>query len=248
MTVEMNLHTSNGARVFSALPDPDRIPIKPVRNAVEKVASRLAKFREADARARLADAALHTVTTEIEKEAAEAAEKGGVVETKKLSKRRAAAEAALDEARLEVRAREHAVVKAHGDMIETILHHTPAWHAHALEKADAAVLKLTTARRQVEIAAAELAEPLGVLSMLGRLPIDGLPVMTAPGKSGMYVSMALDDLTMAVGEAIETSDVFKGAETSKPDVVVPVPGEDTIDEPTTHDEFAIVAGADDDDE
>ena len=126
-------------------------------------------------------------------------------------------------------------------MVETIRHHAPAWHAASIEKADAAVLKLTTARRQVEIAAAELAEPLGVLAMLGRLPVDNLPVMIQPGKSAMYVSMALDDLTMAVGEAIETADVFKGAESSKPDVVVPVPGEDTVEEPTTHDEFAIVA-------
>jgi AmiR/NasT family two-component response regulator len=46
----------------------------------------------------------------------------------------------------------------------------------------------------------------------------------------MHVSIALEAIGSAIGEAMETLDVQRGAERSTPDVVVPVAGEDQVDE------------------
>lgn len=242
MRLEMNAYMSTGARVFATVPEPSSIPVKAVREAVEKLVDRHSKMREASAMAQTADIALKAARAAIEQGAAVEAENGGKINSKGMVKRVRAAEDELAEARLEFKAREAAVAKAHGQMVEIIEKHAPAWRDAALQKIDAAVLKLTTARRQVEIAAAELAEPLDVLGMLARE--DRLPVMTATGMSAFHVSVALESLGGAIGAAMDSRDGFMATpEAARVDVEVPVPGEDVVPDPAGE-AFAIVAEAD----
>lgn len=224
--IDMTVRSADFGTQLARIPDPDRIPIKAVREAAGKLAERLTQLREASARLRIADNAQHRARELVNAQAADAADGGGEVPTKELVKALREAEDELEEARIEVRAREHAATKARTKLIEAIEKHTPAWREAAMRAADKGILKLTTARRQVETAAAELAEPLAVLAMLERIPVDRLPVMADPGKSGMYASQALGNLTSAIGEAMETYDGFRGAAADIPDVEVPAPDEE----------------------
>lgn len=242
MTVSYNLRNRDGASLLLTLPDPARIPVPAVREAVEKFAKRAAQHREARAALAAADEAVTRARGQIEAEAADAAEDGGVVPAKKLVKKLRAAQDALDEARIEFDARDTALYKAHGRVVETIRHHAPAWRAEALGKADATVLRMTSARETLRKAGVELDETLSVLGLLDRLTdglrapgmnearVDSIPALVAVDRSDMHVGIALEEIGSAIGEAMETLDVQRGAERSTPDVVVPVPGEDQIDE------------------
>jgi hypothetical protein len=245
MTVSYNLHSRDGSSLMLTLPEPSRIPIPAVREAVEKVAKRAAPHREARAALTIADSAVHRARGEIDSEAADAAEDGGAVPAKKLVKKLRAAQDALDEAKIEFDARDTALRKAYANVVETIRHHAPAWRSVALERADADVLRVTTAREMLRKAGADLDESLSVLGLLDRLTVglkvqglaerrvDALPVLTTVDKSNMHVTLALDEIGSAIGEAMETLDDQRGAAHSTPDVVVPVPGEDVIDETPT---------------
>ena len=230
MTVQMNVHMNGGGVVMATLPDPSRIPVKAVREAVETLAKRLSKLREAKAASRLAFDAHANARERARVEAARAAEDGGAVPAKKLAKAIRDAEAAADEARIEVAARESAAVKAQVKLVETIEKHTPAWRASMLESLEASILKLTTAREMTRRADIEMQESLGVLGMLNRLPLDRMPVMLATDASAPLVSESLGNIGAAIGAAMEVLDVERGAAASKPDVVIAVPGEDQVDE------------------
>lgn len=260
MTVTYNLHSREGASLLLTLPEASRIPIPPVREAVEKFAKRAAQHREARAALDLADTAVFRAREEIESEAADAAEDGGAVPAKKLVKKLRAAEDALDEARIEFAARDSALRKAHANVVETIRRHAPAWRAEALGQADATILRLTSAREMLRKAGVDLDESLSVLGLLDRLTtglklrgqseprIDNIPALVAVDLSGMHVSKALEDVGSAIGEAMGTLDDQRGAAKSTPDVVVPVPGEEQIDEtpaPAAAELGDLVIGADD---
>ena len=94
----------------------------------------------------------------------------------------------------------------------------------------------------------DLARGLAVLGMLDRLPVDNIPVMVPSGKSELFLSMALESIGSAIGEARDTLDVQKGAAVSEPDVIVEVPGEDTVStlpsKPAGDDEFDFEIEAD----
>lgn len=240
--ITYNLHSREGASLLLTLPEPSRIPVPEVREAVEKFAKRAAQHRDARAARDLADTAVARARAEIDSEAAEAAEDGGAVPAKKLVKKLRAAEDALEEARIEFDARDTALRKAHARVVHTIRHHAPAWRAEALGQADASVLRLTTAREMVRKAGVDLDESLSTLGLLDRLTtglklrgqneprMDSVPALVAVDFSDMYVSKALEDVGSAIGEAMETLDVQRGADRSSVDVVVEVPGEDQIDE------------------
>ncbi|WP_404435235.1 hypothetical protein LG322_08725 [Microbacterium aerolatum] len=260
MTVSYNLHSRSGGSLMLTLPDPSRIPIPAVREAVEKFAKRAAQHRDARAALSAADSAVHRARGVIDAEAADAAEDGGAVPAKKLVKKLRAAQDALDEARIEFDARDTALRKAHGRVIETIQHHAPAWRAEALAHADAEILRVTTAREMLRKAGGDLDESLSTLGLLDRLTdglkvrglleprIDRVPALVAVDSSGMHVSVALDAIGSAIGEALETLDVQRGAERSTPDVIVPVADEDQIDEtpaPVSADLGDLTIGADD---
>lgn len=254
MTIEYNLRTSVGGSYLINLPDPSRIPVPAVREAVEKLAKHVAKHRDAAAALATSRNAIDRAKEANGAEAAEAALDGGGVPTKKLVKRLRAAEDAHEEAKLEYAARESALIKAYGSLVATIQHHAPAWRAAADTAADAAVLRVTTAREMLRKAGADLEESLGTLGMLDRLTtgyrvagrgepvVDNVPVLSPIDKSSMYVSIAFENMASAIGEAMDSLDVQRGAVSSKPDVVVPVPEHETVDE------FAIVAETDSDDE
>ncbi|GMM94842.1 hypothetical protein [Microbacterium sp. MTN4-26] len=245
MTTTYNLHSREGASLLLTLPDPARIPVPAVRDAVEKFAKRAAQHRDARAALAAADEAVSRARGEIDAEAADAAEDGGTVPAKKLVKKLRAAQDALDEARIEFDARDTALRKAHARVVEAIRFHAAAWRASALDQADADVLRVTTAREMLRKAGAELDEHLSVLGLLDRLTtglrlrglaeprIDAAPALVAVDNSHVYVTSALDSIGSAIGEAMDTLDVQRGAAKSKPDIVVPVPGEDTVDEPVT---------------
>jgi hypothetical protein len=249
MTVSLQIFI-NGGVSQAVVPDPDRIPVKAIREAVDKFAKRAAKVREAQAALQIADNARRDADNNARVAAAQAAESGGDVPTKKLARAVRAAEEALEEARLEVGAREAAAAKAQAELTATIEKHTPAWRDAAIREADAAVLRLTTARRNAEVAGRELAEHLGVLGLLSNLPTTLVPVLTSGGMAEVHVSLALDNLRGAIGAAMEALDVERGAAASKPDVVVIVPGEDQVDEitPTVPAELGDLAIGDDDGE
>lgn len=231
------------------LPEPSRIPIPAVREAVERFAKRATQHRDARAELSTAFSAVARIRGEIDVEAADAAEDGGVVPAKKLVKKLRSAQDALDEAKIEFDARDTALRKAHSHVIETIRHHAPAWRADALGRADADVLRITTAREMLRRAGADLDESLSTIGLLDRLTIgfkvrgfherraDAVPVLTSVDGSNLQVSIALDAIGNAIGEAMETLDDQRGAAHSTPDVVVPVPGEDVSDEtPQTEDD------------
>ncbi|MBT2494238.1 hypothetical protein J7E45_01335 [Microbacterium sp. ISL-59] len=256
MTVSYNLHSRDGSQMMLTLPDPSRIPIPAVREAVEKFAKRAAQHRDARAALSAADAVVHGIRGEIDEEAADAAEDGGAVPAKKLVKKLRAAQDAYEEAKIEFDARDSALRKAHIQVVDTIRHHAPAWRAEAMSKADASILRVTSAREMLRKSGVDLDESLSTLGLLDRLTtglrvqglaeprIDSVPVLVAVDRSGMHVSQALDDIGSAIGEAMETLDVQRGAAKSKPDVVVPVPGEDQVDE-TAADLGDLSIGADD---
>lgn len=245
MTVTYNLRSREGASLLLTLPDPSRIPVPAVREAVEKFAKRAAQHREARAAFAAADDAVSRARGEIDAEAADAAEDGGAVPAKKLVKKLRAAQDALDEARIEFDARDTALRKAHTRVVETIRHHAPAWRAETLAKTDATILRMTSARETLRKAGVDLDESLSTLGLLDRLTdglrlrgmadarVDNVPALVAVDASAMHVSIALDEIGSAIGEALETLDVQRGAERSTPDVVVPVPGEDQADEKPT---------------
>lgn len=242
MTVSYNLRSRDGASLMLTLPDPSRIPIPAVRDAVEKFAKRAAQHREARGALSSADGAVHRARGEIDAEAADAAEDGGAVPAKKLVKRLRAAQDTYEEAKIEFDARDAALRKAHTRVVESIRHHAPAWRQETIEKVDAGILRVTTAREMLRKSGVDLDESLSTLGLLDRLTtglrvqglaeprIDNLPVLEPVDKSNMHVTAALDDMASAIGEAMETLDVQRGAAKSKPDVVVPVPGEDQVDE------------------
>lgn len=229
MTISFRVFT-NGGLTQATVPDPDRIPVKAVREAVEKLAKRAAKVRDAHAAMQTASDARRDAENVARVAAAHAAEDGGDVPTKKLARAVRAADERLEEAQMEVAAREAAAVKAQRELTATIEKHTPAWRDAMLSEADAAVLRLTTARRQAEVAGAALAEHLSVLGMLRNLPTTLTPVLPGGGNAEVYVSSALDSLRAAIGEAVAVLDAERGAVDTKPDVVVPVAGEDQVDE------------------
>lgn len=260
MTVTYNLRSIEGASLMLTLPDPARIPIPDVRDAVDKFAKRAEQHRAARAAVELADGAVARAREEVESEAADAAEDGGAVPAKKLVKKLRAAQDTLDEARIELNARDAALRKAHARVVETIRHHAPAWRAATASALDSSILKLTTGREMTRKADTQLQEALGVLGLLDRLttglvtpgiaarPIDNVPSMVTTDKSGMHVSVALDAIGAAIGEAMSVLDREKGAERSSVDVVVEVPGEDQVDEtpaPVATETANIVIGADD---
>lgn len=242
MTVQYNLHSREGGSLMLALPDAPRIPIPAVREAVEKFAKRAAQHREARAALNAADDVVARARGEIDAEAADAAEDGGAVPAKKLVKKLRAAQDALDEAQIEFDARDTALRKAHTRVVETIRHHAPAWRAASASALDASILRLTTAAAATRKADTELQEALGVLGLLDRLTTglvmpgigarqaDNVPAMVATDKSGMHTSIALDAIGAAISEAMDVLDREKGATNSTPDVVVPVPGEDVVEE------------------
>lgn len=242
MTVTYNLHSREGAPLLLTLPDPARIPIPAVREAVEKFAKRAEQHRAASAALRDADGAVHRARTEIDTEAAVAADDGGSVPAKKLVKKLRAAQDALDEARIEFNGRDAALKKAHAHVVNAIRHHAPAWRSEALGLAEAAVLRVTTAREMLRKAGVDLDEALSTLGLLDRVTtglrvqglfeprVDSVPALVPIDSSAAYVGEALDRIVSAIGEAMNTLDEQRGAEKSKPDVVVPVPGEETIDE------------------
>jgi hypothetical protein len=242
MTISYNLHSREGASLLLTLPEPSRIPVPAVREAVEKFAKRAAQHREARAALHAADGAVARARAEIDAEAAAAAEDGGAIPAKKLVKKLRAAEDALAEARIEFDARDTALRKAHGRVVEAIRHHAPAWRAEALGRADATILRVTSARETLRKAGVDLDETLSTLGLLDRLTdgvklpgtndrrIDSIPALVALDSSDMHVGIALDSIGSALAAAMETLDVQRGAERSTPDVVVPVPGEDQIDE------------------
>ena len=249
MALQMNDYT---AGIMVELPDPDRIPVKAVREAVAKLADRLTKLREANARTRDADAALARARNAVETagDAAAEAESGGPVNAKKLVKALRSAEDAYTEALIESKARISAAGKAQRDMVDVIEKHTPAWHDAALKSADRAVLKLAAARRSAETAAAELDESLGVLGMLGRIPLDRKPVMLPVGESGMHSSRAIEELGASIKSAVHSFDTLRGAAGATVDVEVPMPGEDVVPDPAgapTHPDALgeLTIGADD---
>lgn len=260
MTITYNLHSREGGSLMLTLPDAARIPIPAVREAVEKFAKRAAQHRDARAALNAADTAVQRARSEIDTEAADAAEDGGAVPAKKLVKKLRAAQDALDEARIEFDARDTALRKAHGRVVEMIRHHAPAWRAEAMTRTDAEILRVTTAREMLRKAGGDLDESLSTLGLLDRLTdglrvqglgdrrVDSIPALVAVDRSGMYVSQALDEIGSAIGEAMETLDVQRGAARSTPDVVVPVPGEDVVDEnpaPAASDLGDMTIGADD---
>ncbi|MBS1897166.1 MAG: hypothetical protein JSS88_07285 [Actinobacteria bacterium] len=242
MTVSYNLHSREGASLMLTLPEPSRIPIPAVREAVEKFAKRAAQHRDARAVLNAADTAVDRARAEIDTEAADAAEDGGAVPAKKLVKKLRAAQDAYEEAKIEFDARDTALRKAHARVVETIRHHAPAWRAEALGRADATILRVTSARETLRKAGVDLDESLSTLGLLDRLTegvalpgmgarrMDSVPALVAIDNSDMHVSIALDSIGSAIGSAMETLDVQRGAERSTPDVVVPVPGEDQVDE------------------
>lgn len=242
--IQYNIHSRDGGSLLLTLPEPSRVPIPAVREAVEKVAKRAEQHREARAAFATADTAVQRARGEIDAEAADAAEDGGAVPAKKLVKKLRAAQDALDEARIEFDARDSALRKAYANVVETIRHHAPAWRAVAIERADAEILRVTTAREMLRKAGGDLDESLSTLGLLDRLTvglkvhgfaerrIDGLPVLTPVDTSGAHVHEALNEIGNAIGEAMETLDEQRGAAHSTPDVVVPVPGEDVVETST----------------
>lgn len=255
MTVQYNLRSREGASLMLTLPDPVRIPIPAVREAVERFAKRAAQHREARAALTAADSAVTRARSEIEAEAADAADDGGAVPAKRLVKKLRAAEDALEEARIEFDARDTVLRKAHSRVVDTIRHHAPAWRAETLDRADAEILRVTTAREMLRKAGVELDESLSTLGLLDRLTdglrvqgfaerrTDSLPVLVPVDRSDMHVGIALENIGSAIGEAMETLDVQRGAERSTPDVVVPVPDETT---PTDSALGDLTIGGDDD--
>ena len=232
MTIQYNIHGEGGSLMLT-LPDAGSIPIPDVREAVEKFAKRVEQHRTARSVLADADEAVRLVKQEVELEAADAAEDGGSVPAKKLAKRLRDSEAALDEARIVFRARDAALRKAHSKVRTVIRHHSPAWRATVLERVDASILRVTSAREMLRKAGAELDENLSVLGLLERLPLDNVPVLLPLGKSSMYLSEAFESIGAAIGDATETLDSQKGAAASEPDVIVEVPSEDTVVDPAT---------------
>lgn len=247
MTIQYNLHSREGLSLLLTLPEPSRIAVPAVREAVEKFAKRAAQHREASAALATADGAVERVRAAIAAEAADAAEDGGSVPAKKLVKKLREAQDALDEARITFEGRDTALRKAHANVRDVIRHHTPAWRAASLDAVDAAVLRVTSAREMLRKAGADLDEALSVLGMLNRIPLDGIPAVIPIDNSAAYVSEALDRIGSAIGSALDSLDREKGAAKSTPDVVVPVPDEDTVDETpaTPADEVAFTIGGED---
>lgn len=250
--IQTNAYLSSGARILVTLPDAASITVAAVRDDVETLRKRIAQHTEAGAQFSRCDVALRNAKSSIDLEAAIAAEDGGAIDTKKLAKRVRLAEEDRESARIEVKARESAVAKAHGKLIATIEHNSPALRDAAMRKIEPAILKLATVRKQVEAAEAELAEHFGMIGMVDRIPVDRMPVMINHSKSAFHVSVALGELAASVAAAMESYDAYRGAAIAKPDVVVPVPTQDTVDETTGAlvpaevpvDEFAIVAETD----
>lgn len=247
MTISYNLY-ERGASLMLTLPDASNIPIPAVREAVDKFAKRVEQHRAARASEAQASDTVRLVKQEVEAEAANAAEDGGSVPAKKLAKRLRDSEVLLQEARIVLDARSAALRKAHTNVREVIKLHTPAWRESALERVDTSILRVTSARETLRKAGADLTENLAVLGLLDRLPVDNIPVMVPGGKSELFLSMALESIGSAIGEARDTLDVQKGAAVSEPDVIVEVPGEDTVStlpsKPAGDDEFDFEIEAD----
>ncbi|MGB4777480.1 hypothetical protein [Microbacterium sp.] len=233
-TIKFSQHTRDAGSLLVEVPA-DGGGVKAVRDQAETFGKRAEQYRESSNLFRHADTAVERAEAEIAAEAAASAEDGGAVPAKKLVKKLRAAQDERDEARIVLDGRDAALRKAHAKLRDVIRHHTPALRAAAIDDLDADILKLATAHARLRELATLVEEHLGTLGMVERLPKDGHPVMMveagAPNLAVAYVGEALDRLTMAIGNATDALDAARGAAKSKPDVVVPVPDHETVEEP-----------------
>ena len=244
MTITLTVRT-DGAALMSTVPNPDRIPVPAVREAVATLAKRADKLREATAALSVASDAKAKAEREAEVAAARAAESGGEVPTKKLARQIRDAAEALEEARLEVSGRQAAAMKAISELATVVEHHSPAWRDAAVRSADAAILKLTTARRMAQEAGADLAEHIGVLTMLDLIPQTRRVVLQDGGMAEVHASAALDELGSAIGAAMQRLDAERAAAKRRAEVVVEAPSEDDPADPSDElAEFEIEADSD----
>ncbi len=212
MTTNIRYRDPEHGPQYIVLPDPPRIPIKPIRMALEESIARKGQQAEAAARLQGAFSVQSVAEAEAEDEANEAAAGGGVIPSKALAKKVGAAAEEVATAKLEHRARAHAYVAARGTLIDAIDQHTPAWRDAALTAADRGIARLATAREAALQAAAELTEPLAVLEMLQMFPQTRAPMIDQGGVTAAHVSRALLELGSAIGSAVEALARFRGAE------------------------------------
>lgn len=242
------------AGISVKLPAPHRTEVKGIVKPVTKLGKRLARHQEAAADLSKAMAAFTRTTQAIEDEAADAAKGDRPVEAKKLVKRQRAAEDAVEEARIDQTAAATAMRSAYSEVIEAVGHHRPALRAEAIANLDADMLALATVLSRLREIFENVDEHVGVLGMVDTFDTDTRPILRptfAGGKVPFHVSVAIQELVGSIGAVSEVLDNARSTATAEPDVVVPMPEEETVDEtPTVVDEFAIVATRDtgDDDE
>lgn len=246
--VSYNVHSAIGVTLMCTLPAPHRTDVKALAEPVEKFAARAAQHAAAGARLRAASGAVERVKAAIDAEAAEAAEDGGEVDTRKLVKRLRAAEDELDAARIEMNGRDAALRKAHAKIVDAVRHNAPALRAEAVANLDSDMLKIATAHARLQELLVDVQEHAGMLGLVDSIFGDALPVLrpsVAGARAAAYVAEAVDRQTLAIGEISAVLDTARDAAASKPDVVVPVPGEDTVDETPAAGDVEFTIGGED---
>lgn len=253
--IEYNVYSAIGTALTLRLPAAHRTDVKALSKPVDKFGKRATEHAEAGRRLSAALATVDRVKLAISTEAKAAAEADRPVEAKKLIKRQRVAEDAAAESRVEYDAIEHALRQSYARVVEAVQHNAPALRAEAITNVDSDMLSLATILSRLRDVAADLDEHAGVLGMVDSLDQSTTPVLRhspAGGRARANVSAAIDSLVKSIGEVSDVLDIARGVVAAEPDVVVPMPGEDTVDETPAAaapvDEFAIVATADGDDD
>lgn len=246
--IEYNVYSAIGTALTLRLPAAHRTDVKALSKPVAKFGSRAAEHADVGRRLQAALATVERVKLAIKAEAEAAAEADRPVEAKKLIKRQRAAEDAAAEIRVEHDAIEHALRQSYARVVEAVQHNAPALRAEAITNVDSDMLSLATILARLRDVLADLEEHAGVLGMVDTLDQSTTPTLRkspAGGRATAHVSAAIGSLVLSIGEVSDTLDIARGAIKAEPDVVVPMPDEDTADA-TPAGEFAIVATPDTD--
>ena len=196
--------------IFAEFPHPELIPVKPIADALTDVVEAVGIKRERRRTLQAAHEDKRRAVEAAEREATDAQIESGKL-PKGLRKPIAAADEAIEEAKLGFTAAERSVTHYWTILKARVEAHAAEWHKLALKDAEAAIGKVTSYRRSLVGAQEEAKAALGVLSMLER---DDKRFVLDGGKAPMLVSTALDTLTDAIGDAVLAVEAHKRAEVS----------------------------------
>lgn len=203
--------------------DPDTTKVKAIADAGRKIVEALAAFKVIDREYKAAQGDPERLAAEAKAAARKAGADGKPVEPKKLRKAIRDAEEHLAEVELEWEAAGAKLSKRREAYNAAVQHHAPALAAECKTDAEAGILSLASASQIARKADASMSGALAILGGLEAVQDHGAEfIPKAPkasrrefgtaGVPGVHVSIAVSELTTAIGLASTIADDMKAAE------------------------------------